>query len=125
MRKSIPLATLLLLSACQQKHLSHYEPVPEEGWERGRSICLPASADGEEWRTLHVRATTDFPFTNLALELRHDSVCDTVRLSISAHRDARILQSSAPLPRPISTPTEVRQIMDEELLSGILDIGME
>lgn len=102
-----------------------YQPVPEEGWERGRSITFEAAADGAAWTTLHLRTTAVYPYSNLALQLRSSAGCDTVSVSIGAPHGTRLQQSSAPLPRPLQGRVEVRQIMNQEILTGIADIGLE
>lgn len=115
----------LALMACTQRHSAVYLCVDAEAWELGRELTFEAPVDSQAWTTLHVRSSAAYPYTTLALELRYDTLCDTLVLPIAAPLGTRLQHSSAPLPRPINGPIRVRHIMATELLSGITNIGIE
>lgn len=111
--------------ACTQRHTAIYHDVDAEAWEYGRELSFEASADSQAWTTLHVRSTAAYPYTTLALELRHDTLCDTLVLPIAAPQGTQLQHTSQPLPRPVMGELRVRHIMATELLPGITNIGIE
>lgn len=111
--------------ACTQRHSAVYLCVDAEAWELGRELTFEAPTDSQAWTILHVRTAADYPYTTLALELRYDTLCDTLILPITESLGTRLQHSSAPLPCPINGPVRVRHIMATELLSGITNIGIE
>lgn len=116
---------LLLWGCVPQKPLPAYQTVDEDGWDRSRALVFPAREDHTPWRTLRVRTSAAYPFTRLALELRHDTLCDTVFVDIPPAVGTTLTQNVAPLPRPIDKAVKVRYVMGTEILPGVCEVGLE
>lgn len=117
------LLTTLLLTGCNEVGAT-YQDIDVEGWDYGHTIEF--AAQPIERHQLHVRCTHTYPYQNLVVEIRQDTLyCDTLQLDITASPGAPLTEVSAPLPRPTSGPLCIRHIMSVESLPGVTNIGLE
>jgi len=133
------------LAACQQRAaFSHYEPVSLNGWNREDTVKFtfgPVAESNSFCEILGLRASLDYPFTNLSLIVEQEVMpsgsvrCDTLNLSLIDvdgspkgkgvnHYQYVIPLNSISLLKGESLLVNVRHNMKREYLPGISDIGL-
>lgn len=125
-RFMLPLiAAAALTSACTLEHEPEFQSISDEGWALTDSLTFAPSPDSTAWTKLHVRTTERYPFTQLALELTSDSLCDTLCIDIATGARMQPTLSTTLLPYPASAPLTLRHIMATDTLQGVHEIGVE
>lgn len=114
-----------LCMACQTRPAPPYADIGEEGWDCSRRLEMPAPPSHGAWKSLHVRTSRDYPYRQLAVELRHAAGCDTLLLSLLPPHGTDLRATQAPLPRPVGSALSIRHLMPAELLPGVCSIGVE
>lgn len=121
----------IALAACEMRHLAQYKDLDPTGWDRSHTLTYDAPCEGECYTTLHVRTTHAYPYTNLALEVRQDTLlCDTVIIHIAHPEGTQLQHSCAPLPHTIvggegCAAVRIRSILNEEVLTGVASVGLD
>lgn len=119
----------ILMMACGHNSAPLYQQIASEGWQQNKKVVFPAPEDREAWQQIFVRVNQEYPYTNLCIELRHDSLVDTLAIPVGIHDKDKTAylpeEISAPLLRPISGRVSIRPLMTDEILTGILSIGLE
>lgn len=136
---------ILALAACQQRAAySHYEPVSLNGWNREDTVKFtfgPVTESNSFRKTLGLRASLDYPFTNLSLIVEQEVMpsgtvkCDTLDISLIDidgspkgkgvnHYQYDIPLNSISLLAGETLYVSIRHNMKRENLPGISDIGL-
>lgn len=136
---------ILALAACQQRAAySHYEPVSLNGWNREDTVKFsfgPVAESNSFRKTLGLRASLDYPFTNLSLIVEQVVMpsgtvsCDTLDISLIDidgspkgkgvnHYQYNIPLNSISLLAGESLYISIHHNMKRENLPGISDIGL-
>jgi len=138
------IAVALALASCNRQTIySHYESINTEGWIRSdkAEFDIISQEDGNYSQTMGLRATNNYPFTNLTLivdqQVFPDSIhsSDTINIQMAdlegnfLGKGLTHLQYDIPLP-PISLKkgdsihVSISHYMKREVLPGITDIGI-
>ena len=138
------IAVALALASCNRPTIySHYESINTNGWIRSdkAEFDIISQEDGNYFQTLGLRATNNYPFTNLTLivdqqvfpDATHSS--DTINIQMTNQegnflgKGLRHLQYDIPLPsitlkKGDSVHISISHYMKREVLPGITDIGI-
>lgn len=115
----------MMLGACAIHHEPQYQSISAEGWALADTITFAPSEDHVAWTQIHVRTSELYPFTQLAIELTCDTLCDTLIIDIAPTARMQLAQSSKALLYPVSAPIYLRHIMTTDTLRGVHNIGLE
>lgn len=118
-------AVITLMVACTLQHEAQYKSMDAYGWALADSLTFEPSPDSVAWTRIHVRTSERYPFTQLTLELKCDTLCDTLSIDISTGARMQPTVSTATLPYPVAAPLTLRHIMSTDTLQGVHAVGVE